>query len=143
MLMPRRRRFRKEHRGSLKGKASRCHTLVNGDFGLQALEPGWVTNRQLEAARIAITNFVRRAANLQIRVFPHKPVTKKPAESRMGGGKGDPETYVAVVKPGTILFEISGVSPQMAETALKRAAYKLPIKTKVIFREASVGVQES
>ncbi len=142
MLIPKRRRYRKEQRGSLRGKATRGNRLVTGDFGLQAMEPGWITNRQLEAARIAITNYVRRAATLQIRVFPHKPVTKKPAESRMGGGKGDPETYVAVVKPGTIIFEIGGVNPQLAQTALSRAAYKLPVKTKIISREVSVGVQK-
>jgi large subunit ribosomal protein L16 len=138
MLMPRRRKFRKEHRGRTKGKATRCNAVVHGDFGLQALEPGWITNRQIESARIAISNFVRRAATVQIRVFPHKPVTKKPLESRMGGGKGDPEFYVAVVKPGTILFEIGGVAKELAVQALHRASYKLPIKTRIITKEGTV-----
>ncbi|MCS7192421.1 MAG: 50S ribosomal protein L16 [Armatimonadetes bacterium] len=135
MLMPRRRKFRKEQRGRMKGKATRCNTVTFGDFGLQALEPGWITNRQIEAARIAIANFIRRAAKVQIRIFPHKPVTKKPLESRQGGGKGDIEFYVAVVKPGTILFEISGISQDLAVQALHRASYKLPIKTRIVTKE--------
>lgn len=138
MLMPRRRKFRKEHRGRTKGKATRCNSVVLGEVGLQALEPGWITNRQIESARMAITNFVRRAAKLYIRIFPHKPVTKKPLESRMGGGKGDPEYYVAVVKPGTILFEIGGVPKELAVEALHRASYKLPIKTRIISKEGVV-----
>jgi large subunit ribosomal protein L16 len=138
MLMPRRRKFRKEQRGRMKGKATRCNTVVLGEFGLQALEPGWITNRQIESARVAIANFVRRAAKVHIRIFPHKPVTKKPLESRMGGGKGDPEFYVAVVKPGTILFEIGGVSRDVAVEALHRASYKLPIKTRIITKEGTV-----
>lgn len=138
MLMPRKRKFRKEHRGSMRGKATRCNTVAHGDFGLQALEPGWITNRQLESARIAITNFVRRAATLHIRVFPHKPVTKKPLESRQGGGKGDVEFYVAVVKPGTIIFEIGGVAKELAVQALHRASYKLPIKVRILSKEGTV-----
>jgi len=122
----------------MKGKATRCNTVVLGEVGLQALEPGWITNRQIEAARIAITNFVRRAAKIHIRIFPHKPATKKPLESRMGGGKGDPEFYVAVVKPGTILFEISGISQDLAITALHRASYKLPVKTQIVTKEGKV-----
>jgi large subunit ribosomal protein L16 len=122
----------------MKGKATRRNTVVLGEFGLQALEPGWITNRQIESARVAIANFVRRAAKLHIRIFPHKPVTKKPLESRMGGGKGDPEFYVAVVKPGTILFEIGGVSRDVAVEALHRASYKLPIKTRIITKEGTV-----
>lgn len=141
MLMPRRRRFRKEQRGRMKGKATRCNTIVHGDFGLQALEPGWITNRQIEAARVTIANFIRRAAKVHIRIFPHKPVTKKPSESRMGGGKGDPEFYAAVVKPGTILFEIGGVAKELAIEALHRASYKLPIKTRIVSKEgAAVNV---
>ncbi len=138
MLMPRRRKYRKEQRGRMKGKATRCNTVVFGDFGLQALQPGWITNRQIEAARIAIANFIRRAAKVHIRIFPHKPVTKKPLESRQGGGKGDPEFYVAVVKPGTIMFEIGGVAPDLAIEALNRASYKLPIKTRIITKEGTV-----
>jgi large subunit ribosomal protein L16 len=138
MLMPRRRKFRKEQRGRTKGKATRCNTVVLGEVGLQALEPGWITNRQIEAARIAIANYVRRAARIHIRIFPHKPMTKKPLESRMGGGKGDPEFYVAVVKPGTILFEIGGVSRDVAIEALHRASYKLPIKTRIVTKEGTV-----
>ncbi|HID07121.1 MAG TPA: 50S ribosomal protein L16 [Armatimonadetes bacterium] len=135
MLQPRRRKFRKEQRGRCKGKATRANTIVNGDFALQALEPGWVTARQIEAARIAIANYVRREADLWIRIFPHKPVTKKPLESRMGGGKGDPEEYVAVVKRGTILFEIAGVPESLALEALRRAGHKLPLKTRILARE--------
>lgn len=138
MLMPRRRKFRKEQRGRMKGKATRCNTVVHGDFGLQALEPGWITNRQIEAARVTIANFIRRAAKVHIRIFPHKPVTKKPLESRMGGGKGDPEFYAAVVKPGTILFEIGGVAKELAIEALHRASYKLPIKTRIVSKEGAV-----
>ncbi|MGQ9463485.1 MAG: 50S ribosomal protein L16 [Candidatus Fervidibacter sp.] len=138
MLMPRRRRFRKEQRGRMKGKATRCNTVVHGDFGLQALEPGWITNRQIEAARVTIANFIHRAAKVHIRIFPHKPVTKKPLESRMGGGKGDPEFYAAVVKPGTILFEIGGVAKELAIEALHRASYKLPIKTRIVSKEGAV-----
>lgn len=120
------------------GKATRCNAIAHGEFGLQAVEPGWITNRQLEAARISITNFVRRAATLHIRIFPHKPVTKRPTESRMGGGKGDPDFYVAVVKPGTIIFEIADVSKDIAIEALHRASYKLPIKTRVISKEGTI-----
>lgn len=138
MLMPRRRKFRKEQRGRTKGKATRCNTVVHGDFGLQALEPGWITNRQIEAARVTISNFIRRAAKIHIRIFPHKPVTKKPLESRMGGGKGDPEFYVAVVKPGTVLFEIGGIAKELAIEALHRASYKLPIKTRIVSKEGTV-----
>ena len=138
MLMPRRRKYRKEHRGRMKGKATRCNTVAFGDFGLQALEPGWITNRQIEAARMAIANFVRRAVKVHIRIFPHKPVTKKPLESRQGGGKGDPEFYVAVVKPGTVMFEIGGIAPETAIEALHRASYKLPIKTRIITKEGAV-----
>ncbi len=138
MLMPRRRKYRKEHRGRTKGEATRCNTVVFGEVGLQALEPGWITNRQIEAARIAISNFVRRAAKVHVRVFPHKPVTKKPLESRQGGGKGDPEFYVAVVKPGTILFEIGGVGRETAVEALHRASYKLPIKTRIVTKEGTI-----
>lgn len=138
MLMPRKRKFRKERRGTLKGKATRCNRVVHGDFGLQALEPGWISNRQIEAARMAIANYVRRVATLHIRIFPHKPVTKKPLESRMGGGKGDPEFYVAIVKPGTVLFELGDVDVETAVEALRRASHKLPVKTRILTREGRV-----
>lgn len=135
MLQPRKRKYRKEQRRTCKGKAARTNTIVNGEFAIQALEPGWVTARQIEAARVAIANYVRREAKVWIRVFPYKPVTKKPLESRMGGGKGDPEEYVAVVKRGTILFEISGVTADVATEALRRASHKLPIKTRIVSKE--------
>ncbi len=135
MLQPRRRKYRKEQRGACRGKATRTNTIVNGEFAIQALEPGWVTARQIEAARVAIANYVRREAKVWIRIFPYKPVTKKPLESRMGGGKGDPEEYVAVVKRGTVLFEIGGISADVAVEALRRASHKLPIKTRIISRE--------
>jgi len=135
MLQPRRRKYRKEQRGACKGKATRINTIVEGSFALQAIEPGWVTARQIEAARIAIANYVRREAKIWIRIFPYKPVTKKPTESRMGGGKGDPEEYVAVVKRGTILFEVGGISSDTAIEALRRASHKLPIKTRIVSKE--------
>jgi large subunit ribosomal protein L16 len=135
MLQPRRRKYRKEQRGTCKGKATRINTIVEGNFALQAIEPGWVTARQIEAARIAIANYVRREAKIWIRIFPYKPVTKKPTESRMGGGKGDPEEYVAVVKRGTILFEVGGISSDTAIEALRRASHKLPIKTRIVSKE--------
>ncbi|MFA4015036.1 MAG: hypothetical protein RUDDFDWM_000102 [Candidatus Fervidibacterota bacterium] len=135
MLQPRKRKYRKEQRGVCKGKATRANTVVEGDFALQAIEPGWVTARQIEAARIAIANYVKREAKIWIRIFPYKPVTKKPTESRMGGGKGDPEEYVAVVKRGTILFEVGGISSDTAIEALRRASHKLPIKTRIISQE--------
>ncbi|MFA4043350.1 MAG: hypothetical protein HZRFUVUK_000115 [Candidatus Fervidibacterota bacterium] len=135
MLQPRRRKYRKEQRGTCKGKATRINTIVEGNFALQAIEPGWVTARQIEAARIAIANYVRREAKIWIRIFPYKPVTKKPTESRMGGGKGDPEEYVAVVKRGTILLEVGGISSDTAIEALRRASHKLPIKTRIVSKE--------
>lgn len=135
MLMPRRQKYRKQHRGRMKGKASRGNELAFGDFGLQALEPAWLTSRQIEAARVAITRKVRRGAKVWIRVFPDKPVTKKPAETRMGGGKGAPEFWVAVVQPGRILFEIAGANPELAQEALRVASYKLPMKSRVVARK--------
>ncbi|MCS7253067.1 MAG: 50S ribosomal protein L16 [Armatimonadota bacterium] len=135
MLQPRKRKYRKEQRGTCKGMATRTNRIVSGEFAIQALEPGWVTARQIEAARVAIANYVRREARIWIRIFPYKPVTKKPLESRMGGGKGDPEEYVAVVKRGTILFEIAGVSSDVAVEALRRASHKLPIKTRIVSKE--------
>jgi len=133
--MPRREKFRRVQRGRRKGKATRGNTIAFGDFGLQALEPGWITSTQIEAARVAMTRHVRRGGKVWIRIFPHKPVTKKPAETRMGSGKGAPEYWVAVVKPGHIMFELGGVNPQLAREAMELAAYKMPIKTRVVARE--------
>jgi large subunit ribosomal protein L16 len=134
MLSPKRTKFRKQQRGRMKGKASRGNTIAFGDFALQAAEPVWLTSRQIEATRRTITRYVRRTGKLWIRVFPDKPVTARAAESRMGSGKGAPEYWVAVVKPGTIIFEIQGVPEQIAIQAFKNASYKLPISTKIISR---------
>jgi large subunit ribosomal protein L16 len=136
MLSPRRTKFRKQHRGRMRGLASRGNDLNFGDFALQALEPSWITARQIEASRRAMTRYIRRGGKIWIRVFPDKPVTMRPAETRMGSGKGNPEFWVAVVKPGRILFEIAGVPEATAREAMRLAAYKLPIKTKFITREA-------
>ncbi|MBE3550187.1 MAG: LSU ribosomal protein L16p (L10e) [Brockia lithotrophica] len=135
MLMPRRTKWRKQHRGRTKGRATRGNRVVFGDFGLVALEPGWVTDRQIEAARIAITRHMRRGGKVIIRIFPDKPYTKKPLEVRMGGGKGSVEGWVAVVKPDRVLFEVSGVDEEVALEALRLARYKLPIRTKIVRRE--------
>ncbi|GFN36924.1 50S ribosomal protein L16 [Tepidimicrobium xylanilyticum] len=135
MLMPKRVKFRRVHRGRMKGKATRGNKLTYGEYGLQALEPAWITSNQIEAARRAMTRSVRRGGNIWIKVFPDKPVTEKPAETRMGAGKGSPEYWVAVVKPGRILFEMGGVSEEVAREAMRLAAHKLPIKTKFVTRE--------
>lgn len=132
MLMPKRSKHRKEFRGRMTGKATRGNTLTYGTYGLQATEPAWITGRQIEAARIAISRFTKRGGKLWIGVFPHKPVTKKPAEVRMGSGKGNTEFWVAVVKPGRILFELSGVSEEVAREAMRLASHKLPIKVKFV-----------
>ena len=137
--MPRRVKFRKVQRGRTKGIATRGNRVVFGQFGLQALEPGWITATQIEAARIAITRQVKRGGKLWIRIFPDKPVTRKPAETRMGGGKGSPEYWVAVVKPGRILFEMAGDSEEVAREALRRAAFKLPIRTRFVRAELTGG----
>ncbi len=134
MLMPKRVKYRKQQRGRLKGKASRGNTLEFGEYGLQALEPCWLTARQIEAARRAIVRFVRKTGKLWIRVFPDKPITRKPAETRMGGGKGNVDQWVAVVKPGRIIFELAGVREEDAEEAFRLAAHKLPIKTQIVKR---------
>lgn len=134
MLMPKRVKYRKQQRGRLKGKASRGNTLEFGDYGLQALEPCWLTARQIEAARRAIVRHVKRSGKLWIRVFPDKPVTRKPAETRMGSGKGNVDHWVAVVKPGRIIFELAGVKEEVAQEAFRLAAHKLPIKTQFIKR---------
>ena len=134
MLMPKRVKYRKQHRGRMTGMASRGNTVAFGDYGLQALEPCWMTARQLEAARRAIVRYLRRGGRMWMRVFPDKPVTKKPAETRMGGGKGAVDQWVAVVQPGRIIFEVSGVSEEIARQALRLAAAKLPIDTQFVVR---------
>ena len=139
MLMPKRVKYRRVHRGRMTGKASRGNTLAYGQFGLQAAEPGWITSNQIEAARIAMTRFTKRSGQVWIKIFPDKPVTKKPAETRMGSGKGSPEYWVSVVKPGRIMFEIAGVSEEVAREALRLASHKLPIKTKVVVRSEEAG----
>lgn len=135
MLMPKNVRFRRQHRGHRRGMASGGNYIAFGDYAIQATEPGWITSRQIESARRAIRGYVRRGGKLWIRVFPDKPVTKKPAETRMGSGKGAPEFWVAVVKPGRVLFEMNGVPADVAEEAMRRARMKLPMKTKFIRRE--------
>ena len=139
MLMPKRVKYRRVHRGRMTGKAMRGNTLAYGEFGLQAMEPGWITSNQIEAARIAMTRFTKRSGQVWIKIFPDKPVTKKPAETRMGSGKGSPEYWVSVVKPGRIMFEIAGVSEEVAREALRLASHKLPIKTKVVTRAEEAG----
>ena len=135
MLMPKRVKHRKVHRGRMKGTAKGGTALTFGEYGLQALQPGWVTSKQLEAARVALTRHIKRGGKVWISVFPHKPITKKPAETRMGGGKGAPESWVAVVKPGKVMFELSGVSFDVAKEAIRLASNKLSIKTKFIYGE--------
>ncbi len=135
MLTPTRVKWRKVQRGRMTGRALRGSTLTFGEYGLQATEPCWMTNRQIEAARIAMTRHIKRGGKVWIKVFPDKPVTKKPAEVRMGAGKGNPEFWVAVVRPGRVLFELSGVAPDVAKEALRLAAAKLPIGTKIVSRE--------
>ena len=135
MLMPKRAKYRKVQRGRMTGVASRGNKVSYGDFGIQALEPGWITGNQIEAARIAMTRYTKRGGQVWIKIFPDKPVTQKPAETRMGSGKGSPEYWVAVVKPGRVMFEIAGVPEDVAREALRLASHKLPIKTKVVKRE--------
>ncbi len=138
MLMPRRVKHRKQHRGRMTGKAKGASEITFGDFGIQAQEPGWITARQIEAARIAMTRHIRRGGKVWINIFPDKPVTQKPAETRMGSGKGNPEHWVAVVKPGRVMFELAGVSETLAREAMERAIQKLPIKAKVVVRSEEV-----
>lgn len=135
MLSPKKTKFRKQQRGRMRGKASRGNTLSFGEFGLQALEPAWITSRQIEAGRRAMTRYVRRGGKIWIRLFPDKPVTMRPAETRMGSGKGAPEYWVAVVKPGRIMYEMTGVPEETAREAMRLAAHKMPIKTKFVVRE--------
>ncbi len=134
MLAPKRVEWRKQHRARLRGRAGSGDTIVYGDFGLQALEAAWVTDRQLEAARVALTRYIKRGGNVWIRVFPDRPYTKKPAETRMGGGKGSPEFWVAAVKPGRILFELAGVTEEVAREAMRLASHKLPVRTRFVRR---------
>ena len=140
MLMPKRVKYRRVQRGRLKGKAMRGNTLSNGSYGLVALEPAWITSNQIEAARIAMTRYTKRGGQVWIKIFPDKPITEKPAETRMGSGKGSPEYWVAVVKPGRILFEMDGVTEDVAKEAMRLAGHKLPIKTKFVSKtEAKEG----
>ncbi len=135
MLMPKRVKYRRVHRGRMKGKATRGNFVSNGEFGLAAAEPGWITSNQIEAARIAMTRYTKRGGQVWIKIFPDKPVTEKPAETRMGSGKGSPEYWVSVVKPGRVMFEIGGVAAEEAKEALRLAGHKLPVKTKIVERE--------
>ena len=139
MLAPKRVKFRKQQKGRMRGIARRGATVAFGDYGLQALEPGWITNRQIEAARVALTRHIKRGGKVWIRIFPDKPITKKPAETRMGKGKGNPEYWVAVVKPGRIMFELEGVAEPVAREAFALAAAKLPVKCRFVVREQAEG----
>ena len=140
MLLPKRVKFRKQHRGRMTGKAMRGNTVSHGEYGLQALQPAWITSNQIEAARIAMTRYIKRGGQVWIKIFPDKPVTEKPAETRMGSGKGSPEYWVAVVKPGRVLFEIAGVPEEAAREALRLAQHKLPIKTRIITKEVETEI---
>ena len=135
MLLPKRVKYRRVHRGRLKGKATRGNTVTYGQFGLMAMEPAWIKSNQIEAARIAMTRYIKRGGQVWIKIFPDKPVTEKPAETRMGFGKGSPEYWVAVVKPGRVMFEIGGVSEELAREALRLASHKLPVKCKFVKKE--------
>ena len=141
MLLPKRVKYRRQQRGRLKGKALRGNKVNQGQYGLQALEPAWITSNQIEAARIALTRYIKRGGQVWIKIFPDKPVTEKPAETRMGSGKGSPEYWVAVVKPGRVLFEIDGVSEENAREAMRLAAHKLPIKCKFVKREVEEAAE--
>ena len=141
MLLPKRVKYRRVHRGRLKGKAYRGNTVTYGDYGLQALEPAWITSNQIESARIAMTRYIKRGGQVWIKIFPDKPITEKPAETRMGSGKGSPEYWVAVVKPGRVLFEIKGVPEETAREAMRLAMHKLPIKCKFVTKAEQGGEQ--
>ncbi|MBR6545895.1 MAG: 50S ribosomal protein L16 [Clostridia bacterium] len=142
MLMPKRVKHRRVQRGRLKGKALRGNTVTNGNYGLVALEPAWITSNQIEAARIAMTRYIKRGGKVWIKIFPDKPITEKPAETRMGSGKGSPEYWVAVVKPGRVLFEMDGVAEEVAKEAMRLASHKLPIKCKFVVREQENVAEE-
>ena len=135
MLMPKRVKYRRVQRGRMTGKATRGNTVTNGEFGLQAIEPAWITSNQIEAARIAMTRYVKRGGKVWIKIFPDKPVTEKPAETRMGSGKGSPEYWVAIVKPGRVMFEMGGVTEEQAREAMRLASHKLPVKCKFVKKE--------
>ena len=137
MLMPKKVKFRKQQRGRMCGKAWRGSSISFGEYGLKAMECGWITARQIEAARIAMTRFIKRGGKVWIRLFPDKPITKKPAETRMGKGKGAPEEWVAVIRPGKVLFEMEGATPELAREAMRLAAHKIPLKTRFVLREAA------
>ena len=139
MLMPKRVKYRRVQRGRLKGRAMRGNTIANGQFGLVALEPAWITSNQIEAARIAMTRYIRRGGNVWIKIFPDKPITEKPAETRMGSGKGSPEYWVAVVKPGRIMFEMDGITEEQAREAMRLASHKLPIKCKFVKKDVETA----
>ncbi len=139
MLLPKRVKYRRVHRGRMKGKATRGNTVTYGDYGLMAAEPGWIKSNQIEAARIAMTRYIKRGGQVWIKIFPDKPVTEKPAETRMGSGKGSPEYWVAVVKPGRVMFEIAGVEESVAREALRLATHKLPIKCKFVIKQDTGG----
>ena len=142
MLIPKRVKYRRQQRGRMTGKATRGNTVTYGEYGLVALEPAWITSNQIEAARVAMTRYTKRGGQVWIKIFPDKPVTQKPAETRMGSGKGSPEYWVSVVKPGRVMFEIAGVSEDAAVEALRLASHKLPIRTKVLKREEAEGDAE-
>lgn len=141
MLMPKRVKRRKQFRGRMKGRALRGNVVTYGDFGIMAMEPSWITSNQIEAARIAMTRYIKRGGQVWIKIFPDKPITEKPAETRMGSGKGSPEYWVSVVKPGRIMFELGGVSEEVAREALRLAAHKLPIKCKILSKEESLKMR--
>ena len=143
MLIPKRVKHRKQFRGRMKGTAQRGNKVAHGDYGLVALEPAWITNRQIEAARIAMTRYIKRGGKVWIKIFPDKPITAKPAETRMGSGKGSPEYWVAVVKAGRVLFEMGGVNPTIAREAMRLAGHKLPIKTKFVVKGQELGGEQN
>lgn len=142
MLLPKRVKYRRVHRGRMKGKATRGNFVAYGDFGLMATEPAWITSNQIEAARIAMTRYIKRGGQVWIKIFPDKPITEKPAETRMGSGKGSPEYWVAVVKPGRVMFEIGGVSEELAREAMRLAMHKLPVKCKFVAKNVEKGSEE-
>ena len=143
MLLPKRVKYRRVHRGRMKGVATRGNKVSNGEYGLQTLEPAWITSNQIEAARIAMTRYTKRGGQVWIDIFPHKPITKKPAETRMGSGKGSVEYWVAVVKPGRVMFELGGVSEETAKEALRLAMHKLPVKCKIVKKESTEVEKEA
>lgn len=143
MLMPKRVKYRRVHRGRMKGKATRGNKISSGEYGLVAMQPAWITSNQIEAARIAMTRYIKRGGNVWIKIFPDKPVTQKPAETRMGSGKGSPEYWVAVVKPGRVMFEMAGVTEDVAREAMRLASHKLPIKCKFVRKADLEAVKEN